>query len=489
MVTEQAFLADIQEHPDDDAPRLVYADWLEEHGQPERAELIRVQIALADPPDDLAAYRALRVREGALLDEHGKEWFEPLKKVGVRAWVLRRGLVEHLAMPASKFLAHGEELFALAPIQAVSLAGARRILGKLAEGPLLGRLRGLDLSDNDLEEAEVRSLLSPHLAGLRSLNLSDNPLGPAGVQALADSPHLAGLRRLALRKVKMGEEGVRALVGHIAYPRDYARSVHLAGLLALDIRRNTIYEEGVCELVHSPHLAGLTELSFKASTPKSMEELQDTRYLRNLATIRISGDFREGIPGLLHCKFVKQLGVLDLSETRANDWDVAEEIATCRHLGELRALHLAGNNIGDHGVRALASSPHLAKLRRLDLGNNGVTSAGVRALCGSTLLDELEEVDLSGNRITDVGARALVGCSHLPRLCRLFLSDNRIRDAGAVLLAGAPLLRQLEGLSVDCPQIGKSGVSALRRAARKAGLPRRGPGDFWIDPQWATRDR
>jgi uncharacterized protein (TIGR02996 family) len=31
----------------DDTPRLVYADWLSEHGQPERAELIRVQRALA----------------------------------------------------------------------------------------------------------------------------------------------------------------------------------------------------------------------------------------------------------------------------------------------------------------------------------------------------------------------------------------------------------------------------------------------------------
>jgi uncharacterized protein (TIGR02996 family) len=36
---------------DDDAPRLISADWLEENGQPERAELIRVQIDLAGPPE------------------------------------------------------------------------------------------------------------------------------------------------------------------------------------------------------------------------------------------------------------------------------------------------------------------------------------------------------------------------------------------------------------------------------------------------------
>jgi uncharacterized protein (TIGR02996 family) len=46
----QAFLEAICAAPDDDAPRLVYADWLEEHGDPERAEFIRAQIELAKPP-------------------------------------------------------------------------------------------------------------------------------------------------------------------------------------------------------------------------------------------------------------------------------------------------------------------------------------------------------------------------------------------------------------------------------------------------------
>ena len=44
-----AFLADIRAHPDDDAPRLIYADWLEETGGPTeavRAEFIRLQCAL-----------------------------------------------------------------------------------------------------------------------------------------------------------------------------------------------------------------------------------------------------------------------------------------------------------------------------------------------------------------------------------------------------------------------------------------------------------
>lgn len=43
MTDHEAFLAAIKANRDDDAPRLVYADWLQEHGEPERAELIRLQ--------------------------------------------------------------------------------------------------------------------------------------------------------------------------------------------------------------------------------------------------------------------------------------------------------------------------------------------------------------------------------------------------------------------------------------------------------------
>jgi uncharacterized protein (TIGR02996 family) len=39
-------LAAIKESPADDAPRLVYADWLEEHGEP-RGEFLRLQCAPA----------------------------------------------------------------------------------------------------------------------------------------------------------------------------------------------------------------------------------------------------------------------------------------------------------------------------------------------------------------------------------------------------------------------------------------------------------
>jgi uncharacterized protein (TIGR02996 family) len=81
-VTEHpGFLADIRANPDDDTPRLVYADWLEDNGDPDRATFIRVQCELARSPwqvgrvyDDPAWLR-LHAREQDLLSAHALAWF------------------------------------------------------------------------------------------------------------------------------------------------------------------------------------------------------------------------------------------------------------------------------------------------------------------------------------------------------------------------------------------------------------------------------
>ena len=48
---KQRFLQTIIRYPEDDAPRLIYADWLEEHDEVEFATFIRTQIELANLPE------------------------------------------------------------------------------------------------------------------------------------------------------------------------------------------------------------------------------------------------------------------------------------------------------------------------------------------------------------------------------------------------------------------------------------------------------
>jgi uncharacterized protein (TIGR02996 family) len=94
-VTHDAFLKAIIENPDDDAIRLVYCDWLEEHGQPDRAAFIRVQCELARLPECDPRRPVLEARERALLARQG-QWLGRLNSPLLH-WRFRRGLVEGFA--------------------------------------------------------------------------------------------------------------------------------------------------------------------------------------------------------------------------------------------------------------------------------------------------------------------------------------------------------------------------------------------------------
>jgi uncharacterized protein (TIGR02996 family) len=58
MLDEAAFIHTICSSPDDDGPRLVYADWLEERGDCARSEFIRCQVALAFWANNKSIFRA-----------------------------------------------------------------------------------------------------------------------------------------------------------------------------------------------------------------------------------------------------------------------------------------------------------------------------------------------------------------------------------------------------------------------------------------------
>src|SRR5262245_31292460 len=70
----QPFLRTICENPDDDAPRLVYADWLDENGDADRAEFIRLHVQLAREPDA----PGLEQRCEELFRQHWPRWVAEL---------------------------------------------------------------------------------------------------------------------------------------------------------------------------------------------------------------------------------------------------------------------------------------------------------------------------------------------------------------------------------------------------------------------------
>src|SRR4051794_39632877 len=96
MTQDDAFWQAIIENPNDSL-RLIYADYLEDHGQTERADFIRVQCEVAKLPEDDPRRPELEARERELLEEQREEWLDSLLGLLDRvAWL------EHLGQPTAR---------------------------------------------------------------------------------------------------------------------------------------------------------------------------------------------------------------------------------------------------------------------------------------------------------------------------------------------------------------------------------------------------
>src|SRR5215210_7494075 len=91
-----ALMREILDHPDDDAPRVVYADWLLLHGDEEahaRAELIHAQCGLETATP--AERPALQARARAVLKQWKRKWTEGLTRAYITGrWRFRRGFLD-----------------------------------------------------------------------------------------------------------------------------------------------------------------------------------------------------------------------------------------------------------------------------------------------------------------------------------------------------------------------------------------------------------
>ncbi len=269
MDLNSAFFQAVLAEPDDDTHRLVFADWLDDHGEPERAEFIRVQCQLARLAEDAPERGDLERRERELLAAHVRRWNGPVHRLLsgtplrnqvrarrglIRRWEYRRGFIESVRMDAEAFADHADVVFRFGPVRCLRLRNARSVVRRLADCPRLAALTELDLSNGDLSDAEAAALArSSRLSRLRSLSLSGNQIRDAGAEALAASPALAGLSSLDLGHNGIGFAGVRALANS-----------GLRTLRALSLDNNRVGAEGARALAASEALGGLTTLSLRA---------------------------------------------------------------------------------------------------------------------------------------------------------------------------------------------------------------------------------
>jgi uncharacterized protein (TIGR02996 family) len=256
MRDDPAFLRAIRDRPDDDLPRLVYADFLDECGEHARAEFIRLGCERTRLGPYEAAWQKLANRELALLAENQAEWESEFAPASVVRF--DRGFVAAIEIEAAGFVSRYRHIVGPGPAPAVWLRNAWEVLDELVSLPADLGIQELDLTDNALANIELDRLLkapwlsdvevltltrnrlsseaahlisrTPALANLRKLSLNFNEIGCSGAAALAESPVLGRLRSLSLVAINLRAIGLNALVNNSA----------LATLEALDLRQNPI---------------------------------------------------------------------------------------------------------------------------------------------------------------------------------------------------------------------------------------------------------
>lgn len=199
-----ALLRAIVRHPDDDTPRLVYADWLQENGDEDRAEFIRLQIAVAEQPNEPDP-RSARIEE--LRKKNWKNWRAELPRLSGITWAsyFWRGFVSSVSADTSKWLIQQRgQVFESAPIQSLVLNDAGlATLQAVLDLPEAERLTGLTIRQCRIREGEWQALARcPRLTRLKGLRFDVTPLrlgravaqfGDDDARAFVETPHLPRL--------------------------------------------------------------------------------------------------------------------------------------------------------------------------------------------------------------------------------------------------------------------------------------------------------
>jgi uncharacterized protein (TIGR02996 family) len=494
MNHQEAFLADIREHPDDDTTRLVFADWLDENGQADRAEFIRVQCRLETLPPEAPDRRALENRAVDLLSLHEEQWLGP-PAPQLEQWTWRRGFIDEVTLTTTASLAPVAGMFDCHPVRRLNLTLDQACLRDLVESPLLERLTSLELygpldHPDDVVDLEV-VLESPRLAGLTELGmwgaaaeddclplLAGRPgaerltalrlgdLTPAGARRLVESRSLATLSGLTLSPGEgLRDAGLAALLAEprrwlalepifvplsasglerlahcerlerlvCSWPDGYASALPLPG----GLRHLHLYTAAPLAAVAGLKcLPNLYHLEVRLGTGSVTAGSSEFKALADLLT-RLRGpvlELRAG--GALPLADLLQLPGLDrlhLGGLELTDRDF-EAVANCTGLVNLDTLILPDQPLTARQVDLFAEAPVLDGLRTLSLRRMGLSGKTVSRIFRPGRLARLRTLWLNDNEFGRPGVEAMLAWGGLPGLHHLFFSANNIDAPTASLL-------------------------------------------------------
>jgi uncharacterized protein (TIGR02996 family) len=287
MTPEEGFLQAVSEQPEDDAPRLIYADWLDENGEAAFAEFIRVQCELARHQQEDDRWLELKIREeelwkqleprwrAQLVPRWGKDIFPPL-----RLSHFRRGLVEGGAVTVETdvFVREAPGWIFLLGIGNFTPGGA--MCDDFFACPQLWRVRAMNCERCNVQDSAMQGFAQArHFHNLRQIDFFRNYIGPAGIAAFARCPSLTNLTDLDLTENRLGPEGAAALVS----------SPVCRGLVSLGLSNNHIGDAGAQAVASSPHLVNLRRLVLDNNgiTRAGAEAVRSSPYLAHIQELQL----------------------------------------------------------------------------------------------------------------------------------------------------------------------------------------------------------
>ena len=257
----------ILQNRQEDLPRLVYSDWLEDQFRQNndpaleaRAEFIRLQVQVGSVEGIQPDQRLIFRREQHLKQTYGAFWAGELVHLAAD-WNFRRGFIHHLQMDAKRFIDLHDFLAENHPIEHLHLIWGMETpreraedLGKIANLPLVEELISMDLTGAGVGSDGVSQLACGRpLEKLVELILPGNRIGPRGLKNILQAPWISSLQKLDLADNDINQQGVRLLHDFLLAARE---SGEVLNFQRIDLRGNPLSVAGV-RLLRSPLLARL----------------------------------------------------------------------------------------------------------------------------------------------------------------------------------------------------------------------------------------
>jgi uncharacterized protein (TIGR02996 family) len=454
-------IAAIREAPNEDAPRLVCADWFEDQGDEAsvaRAEFIRTQVERAKFPPEDVQQSELEARELRLLKRYGAAWCGShfvFKKVR-----FRRGFIEYVHLHLRHFLHHRRQMLALEPVRDVRLTGWYR-----ARDDLVRRVAGCEEwrhietlrihhqgPHHDPRGNLILLLESPHLTGLRALHGTQVQFDADARRRFERLPFLRQLRELCFPTLDNypHDPGGWFSDGGAEFAGQWGemKSLDLPYYLDLNLLR---------QFTEMPFWDRLTALELVLPHPGSdaLALLRD-RVPKSLRELRLSGSGNfAGSPATeVTESFFARLAQAPLRSLRLYGGMPLSAESLGRLLDgtsrcELREMSLIHCQLTEDHARVLAGASGSRALRSLDLtADYDFNRGAILALFSSERLRSLVRLSLSGTRIGTEGAVALADANGWDRLRSLDLLTTGLDADGVRAALASPNLRHLTWLTL-----------------------------------------